>query len=101
MTREEAEALRSSDRYWKLGIIYACRADPRIIVRNRFVVGWTWNFGHRWVMPTLLAFVLFALGPAAWLVRGGVRDVQILLAVVTASLVVLVGIAHRIASGPR
>jgi hypothetical protein len=41
------------------------------------------------------------LGPAAWLVRGGVRDVQILLAVATASVVVLVGIAHRIASGPR
>jgi hypothetical protein len=101
MTREEAEALRSDDRHWTLGVIYACRADPRVIVRNRFVVGWTWNFGHRWVVPTLLAFVLFALAPAAWLFRSGVRDVQILLPVVAACVLVLVGFAHYVATGPR
>jgi hypothetical protein len=101
MTRAEAEALRSSDGNWKLGIIYACRVDPRVIVRNRFVVGWTWNFAHPWVLPTLLGFTLFALGPAAWLLRSGITNVLILLAVVTACVLILVGIAHYVASGPR
>jgi hypothetical protein len=101
MTREEAEALRNSDQYWKLGIVYACRTDPRVIVRNRFFIGWTWNFGHRWVFPTLGGFILMVLGPAAWLLHHGVTDPRTLVAVGIASVLVLVGIAQYVASGPR
>ena len=61
-TREEAQNLWSDSRHWALGIIYSCREDPRVIVRNRFVVGWTWNFAHPRVFPTMGAFVLHRKG---------------------------------------
>ena len=101
MTREEAEALRIDKRHWKFGIIYACRADPRVIVRNRFVVGWTWNFGHPWALPLLFSFVVIALGPAGILLLSGVTNVPILMSVVATSVLVIVGFAHYSASGPR
>ncbi len=101
MTREEAEALRKDKRHWKLGVIYACRADPRIIVHNRFVMGWTWNFGHPWALPTLFAFVVVALGPAGLLLLSGVTNAPVLMSVVATSVLVLVGFAHYSASGPR
>jgi hypothetical protein len=102
VNRDEAEALRQRPEHWKFGILYVCRADPRVIVRNRFTIGWTWNFGHPRVFPTLLAFTLFALAPAALLFFGlDVMDPLALIGATTASVLVLVGIAHRIASGPR
>ena len=101
MIREEAEALRNSNQYWTLGVIYACREDPRVIVRNRIPIGWTWNFGHRWVLPTLLLFILIALGPATLLLGSGVTDMRIVFAVAAVCVLVLVAIAHYVAAGPR
>jgi hypothetical protein len=102
VNHDEAEALRERPENWRIGILYSCRADPRVIVRNRFTIGWTWNFGHPWVFSVLLAFTLFALAPAAWLFFGlGVMSPPILIGATAASVLVLVGIAHRVASGPR
>ncbi len=102
MNRDEAEALRQRPEHWKFGILYVCRADPRVIVRNRFMLGWTWNFAHPRVIPTLVAFTIFALAPAALLFFGfGVMNPLILIPATAASVLVLVGIAHRMASGPR
>lgn len=101
MTRDEAEALRQDPQHWTLGIIYTCPEDPRVIVRNRFPLGWTWNFGHRWVVPTLLAFILVVVGPVLLLMGGGVTEGRILIAVAAVSVGVLVGIANYIAAGPR
>jgi hypothetical protein len=101
MTRDEAEALRNDDQHWTLGIIYTCREDPRVIVRNRILVGCTWNFGHRFVLPTLLAFILVAIGPAALLWMNGVTDPLALFAVTAVCVLILVLIAYHIAAGPR
>ncbi len=73
ITREQAQALWKVSRHWFLGIIYSCREDPRVIVRNRFWVGWTWNFGHPWVFPTMGAFALFALAPGGYALHLGHR----------------------------
>ncbi len=100
ITREHAQALWNDGRHWFLGIIYSCREDPRVIVRNRFVVGWTWNLGHPRVFPTMGAFTLFALAPGAALFSLGILNVPLLIGVTIAAVAVLVVIARRIESGP-
>ena len=100
MSREQAQALWKDRRNWVLGIIYSCREDPRVIVRNRFWVGWTWNFGHPWVFPTMGVFALVALAAGAALFTLGILNVPLLIGVTVAAVVVLVVIARRIESGP-
>ena len=100
MTREQAQVLWSDSGHWLLGIIYSCREDPRVIVRNRFWVGWTWNFGHPAVFPTMGAFTLFALAPGATLFALGIMQAPLLIGVTVAAIVLLVIIARRIESGP-
>ena len=99
-TREEAQAFWDDSRHWALGIIYSCRKDPRVIVRNRFALGWTWNLAHPRVFPTIAAFVLFTFAPGATLFALGIFDVPLLIGATIAAAAVLVVIAHRIASGP-
>ena len=44
---------------WRLGAIYVCKDDPRIVVPKRLKwTGWTFNFAHR-ASYLLLVFVLF------------------------------------------
>ena len=100
MTREQGQALWRDSRSWVLGIIYFCREDPRVIVRNRYLVGWTWNFGHPWVFPTMAAFALFALAPGAALFALGMLNVPLLIGVTVAAITVLIAIARGIESGP-
>ena len=99
VTREQVRALWKESRHWVLGIIYSCRKDPRVSVRNRFWLGWTWNFGHPWVFPTMGAFVLFALAPGATLFTLGIVNLPLLIGVTVAAIAVLVVIARRIESG--
>jgi len=56
---------------WKLGAIYVCKEDPRVVVRKRIWrgggalsggVGWTFNFAHR---ASALLTVLIFLGCSA------------------------------------
>lgn len=98
--RERGRALWKDGRSWVLGIIYFCREDPRVIVRNRYLVGWTWNFGHPWVFPTMGAFAIFALAPGAALFALGILNVPLLIGVTVAAIAVLVVIARGIESGP-
>ncbi len=100
MTREQVLALWKDSRHWVLGIIYSCREDPRVIVRNRFTVGWTWNFGHPMVFPTMGVFTLFALAPGAVLFTLGIVSVPLLIGVTVAAVALLPMIARRIESGP-
>ncbi|NOZ77694.1 MAG: DUF1648 domain-containing protein [Acidobacteria bacterium] len=61
---------RSEDRFWKAGVFYVNPDDPAIFVEKRFGIGYTLNFGHRWVWATLavvgllaaLCFAITALG---------------------------------------
>ena len=101
MPKEQVQALWKDGRHWVLGIIYFCREDPRVIVRNRFFVGWTWNFGHPWVFPTMGAFALFALAPGAAFFALGILNVPFLIGVTVAAVAVLVVIARGIESGPQ
>ncbi len=100
ITREQAQTLWKDGRHWVLGIIYSCRKDPRVIVGNRFTVGWTWNFGHPWVFPTMGAFALFALATGAVLFTFGMLNVPLLIGVTVAAIALLVMIASQIESGP-
>ncbi len=100
ITREQVQAFWNDSRHWVLGIIYSCREDPRVIVGNRFLLGWTWNFGHPRVFPTMGAFALFALAPGATLFTLGILYVPLLIGVTVAAIAVLVVIARRIESGP-
>ncbi len=100
ITGEQVQVLWRDSRHWVLGIIYSCRQDPRVIVRNRFWLGWTWNFGHPRVFPTMGAFALFALAPAAALFTLGILKVPLLIGVSGAAVGLLVVIARRIESGP-
>ena len=101
ITREQAQALWKDSRHWFLGIMYSCREDPRVIVRNRFWVGWTWNFGHPMVVPTMSACVLFTVAPAATLFTLGIVSVPLLVGVTVGAVAVLVVMSHRIESGPQ
>ncbi len=96
--RAAAEAHRLRDENWTLGCIYLCRDDPRVFVRNRWVVGWTWNFGHRLVFPAMLASIGLIVGPAVWFLSRGEGPLGFTAFFV--GLIALVFVAHRIASGP-
>ena len=48
---------------WKLGCIYFCRADQRIVVPKRIRgLGWTLNFARPLAVPFLGFVILFVLG---------------------------------------
>ena len=101
MNREQAEQLRLDDRHWKLGVIYWCKNDPRVIVRNRWLFGWTWNFGNPHVFIVLFAFVAAFLAPILFiapLINASVNELIAMYIVVT---LIMVGVAHYIAQGPR
>ena len=100
ITREQAQTLWNDSRSWFAGIIYSCRDDPRVIVRNRFWVGWTWNFSHPKVFRTMGAFALFTLAPAAVLIAVGIPNLPLLVGATVAAIAILVVIAYRIESGP-
>jgi hypothetical protein len=46
---------------WRFGIIYADRADHRLIVRQRSGLGWTLNFGRPLAWVILAAFIGISL----------------------------------------
>ena len=101
MTREEAERLRSNPGHWSLGVVYHCKEDPRVIVRNRWIFGWTWNFGHPYALVVLILFVAVFLAPIlviAPIFDSSTTELAIMYVVVFAALV---SIAHYIARGPR
>ncbi len=66
METPELKQLRMDSNHWKLGVIYYCKQDPRVIVRNRQMFGWTWNFGHSWALPIILMLTGFIVGGYFW-----------------------------------
>jgi len=54
---------RTSDKYWKLGLIYINRSDPALFVEKRFGIGYTLNFGHPgvWIFLAALVAVVVAI----------------------------------------
>ncbi len=67
-TEERPEGDRSEDHFWKAGLFYVNPSDPAIFVEKRFGIGYTLNFGNRWVWGTLLvlaAVVIIVLAVTA------------------------------------
>ena len=94
------ETLRRDHKHWTLGVIYHCKDDPRIIVRNLAPFGWTWNFAHPRVFPAIAAAAAGFLGPA-WLVyRLGVESRLTMALILLVSLGALVLVASRAARDP-
>ena len=91
------EDLWRDDRNWRWNLIYACKDDPRTIVRNRWLFGWTWNFAHPHVFRTMAAVVLVVVGPA---LAAAALDLPgpAVLAVASVSVLFVLRVAHRIAS---
>ena len=60
----EYETMRTDPGNWKLGIVYYCKDDPRLVVRNRLPFGWAWNFAHAKVYVAILfAIAVFLIPP--------------------------------------
>lgn len=94
------EKMRTDSANWKLGIAYCCKDDPRIVVRQRLPIGWTWNFGHPGAVLAILLAIVVLLGPpyiAWWL---GVRSGIAMLLVVLVSLGLIVLVANHLSRDP-
>ena len=46
---------------WKAGVLFYDSDDPRIVVRNRFGIGWTLNLANKWSWALLGAFGVAAV----------------------------------------
>ena len=92
-TAEQLENFWRDPANWKLGSIYRCKQDPRVIVpkRNKSM-GWTINFAHRSAWPALLLIIAFMAGPLLVLAAKGWVNTRIWYAtlVVDVALVCLV-----------
>jgi hypothetical protein len=68
MTREEIEACWKDPKNRKWGLLYYCKADPRVIVpRHIKWMGWTLNFARPSAIPVALLLVAFVAAPV-WIV---------------------------------
>ena len=48
------------NKFWKWGIFYVNREDPKLFVPKRYGIGYTLNFGNRWSWA-VLTLILFAV----------------------------------------
>ena len=97
---EAAEELRIDPKNWKFGFLYYSPNDPRIVVRNRRVLGWTWNFGHRFAYLYLV--IVSAVFVSVPIVAHRLSDGAPGAGVAGAILAIAGGVywAYRVSSGP-
>ena len=95
------EAMRTDPTNWKLGVVYYCKDDPRIVVRNLLPLGWTWNFGHQKVYIALIIAVTAFLAPPFLAWQLGIRSALTLGFIVAAALITIVFVASRLALDPE
>lgn len=101
MTREQAEAFRTNDKYWWFGVVYICKEDPRFIIRNRWFFAWTWNFENLKMLLALPIFILIFISPLLIFAPAYGLDAKEVVLMTAGALLVLVIIANYVASGPR
>jgi len=101
MNHVEAERLRARPENWLWGIVYRCPEDPRLVVLNRIPIGWTWNFGHPYVIPGILAAVIFAVGIPYVIAATIATSAWDVIGSFVLCLGVLIIGARRIANGPN
>lgn len=95
------EVMRKDPANWKFGIVYFCPDDPRVIVRQRLLFGWTWNFANPWVIPGIFAAILVFAGPAtlAWYL--GVRSTVVFGSLLLLGLLLVVLASHQLSRDPH
>ncbi len=75
LTRDELEAMWRDGANWKLGVVYVCKRDPRLVVRKRLGwTGWTFNFAHARSFGLLVVVLAAAMGPTLALLASGERS---------------------------
>lgn len=94
------ETMRMDPANWKLGMIYVCGDDPRVVVRQRHLFGWTWNFGNPWVVPAIVIAVLLSIGPPYLAWASGIRSGPVLFGLLTVGILITIGIVSRLARDP-
>lgn len=82
-------------------MIYKCPQDPRLLVQNRFSVGWTWNFGHPNVLLAIIVTAIFVLGVPAALAALQLVTLTGLIVWFLLCLLLVVLIARYEANGPH
>ena len=95
------ETMRTDPANWKLGIVYCCNDDPRIIVRNLLPFGWTWNFGHQKVYIAILVAIASFLAPPFMAWQMGVRSTLTIGIIVVVAFITVVLVASRLARDPE
>lgn len=100
MSESKFEQMRKNAVNWKLGMIYFCADDPRVVVQNRFPLGWTWNFANRWVPLGIVLSVLLFVGPVVVAWKLGIRSGFLMAFLLIASLCILMLFAHRLSRDP-
>jgi hypothetical protein len=95
------ERLWNNPDNWRGSILYVCRDDPRLVVpkRQRWG-GWTVNCAHAGAWILLLAILLLAIIPTAFLAFAGLVGSVIFFAFI-AGYVALVCIAAAILASPK
>lgn len=100
MSNSKFEEMRNDAKNWKLGLVYFCADDPRVVVRNRFPLGWTWNFANRWVPLGIVLSIVVFVSPVAIAWSSGVRSGAVMACLLIASLCILMLVAHRLSRDP-
>lgn len=95
------ELMRTDPANWKLGIVYRCIDDPRIIVRNLLAFGWTWNFGHPKVYLAITIAIIAFLAPPYLAWQMGVRSVVVIGIIIALALTAVVIVASQLARDPE
>jgi hypothetical protein len=93
------DQIHSDPSNWKLGFIYFCRADPRIIVPKRIQgLGWTINLARPMAIPSVVLVVGVIWGVLEFIRYLGVGAETRFLVKVLLAFGVIVGcycLAHR------
>jgi hypothetical protein len=64
MTENEINELWKDPTNWRVGFVYYCKDDPRVIVPKRLkITGWTLNLAYPWAIPTLILMIVGVLAP--------------------------------------
>lgn len=101
MNHEEAQRLWRDPHSWKLWLLYVRREDPRVVVRQRSGLGYTFNFAHPWAFPALgILLGIITVPVLYWASRGELPWQRLVLLLVCAISGAVIW-AHWVASGPR
>ncbi len=95
------ETMRTDPANWKMGIVYCCNDDPRIIVRNLLPFGWTWNFGHPKIYVAIAIAIIAFLAPPYLAWQMGVRSAVVIGIIIVLALAAVVFVASQLAQDPE